>query len=811
MHGRVHAGTPVIVPFNSKSMSYPAMPGRTRKQGQRPMRSKKTSSNSRGLHPELLTGPAAESTLLCLKCRETGHLVKNCPEEWLNDELGWFNSPFRNQYHANDKFDNGPQSICKRCHDLDLVGFLTQKMSWEDRNWQDRTDLLQQNSRMRRYVRRLGRVDTVVFTTECHVCRCLFALCPNASNLDQEIVLLPSSVIHRLEGLVKIDIKEKKQAANALSVALIPYETSINSVPDYTSRGDALCLLEEDVAKYGYHFGGRRIDPDHIDFDMIQSWLSNCSKLHPFTCAPERSPLLERISLIDVDSREVVPYPGLPCDYLALSYVWGDCKQEGVSQGCKLTELPQTIEDAITMVKKLGKRYLWVDSLCINQDDEKAKAGQIEIMSNIYRGAWATIVALSGTSANDGLPRIGSQKEMCPQMSCTINGKRLVGTMMNLSQSIWDETWGTRAWTLQEALLSRRCLYMSKQQIFFECNSMGCCESLDDSGSWVHSKLRDDEFFKHEYSGESVGAGVLRSPLLGKDRILQYGVLTTLYSYRYMSHETDGLNAFSGIVQYFSEKGYVEGFFWGLPLEDLNLALCWNPQSRRRVRRREKFPSWAWVGWEGSLWPGLPVDPENPHQCPVPVKIWKFENGKLVKLFEQSTLDGPKRKGDLRSIKFSDDPVATRAYDAVTEDHSLSLQTLASTDIASNQLLIIEAITLDLTQNRGQWEGPFELSDGRVAFSFTVQDAVCQLQVYPKYAHVIDKLFIGSEKPLMPRCMLLARDSIGDEVWHQLLLPRFEAASQVGEREAIMTLMIPANRLDVLEEWSLRKDRIALV
>jgi hypothetical protein len=79
------------------------------------------------------------------------------------------------------------------------------------------------------------------------------------------------------------------------------------------------------------------------------------------------------ISLIDVHTRRVVPYPGRqsePCDFLALSYVWGKSMQPSVLKSGRLPRtIPLTISDSMTVVKRLGKRYLWVDSICINQSN----------------------------------------------------------------------------------------------------------------------------------------------------------------------------------------------------------------------------------------------------------------------------------------------------------------------------------------------------------------------------------------------------------------------------------------------------------
>ena len=61
----------------------------------------------------------------------------------------------------------------------------------------------------------------------------------------------------------------------------------------------------------------------------------------------------------------------------------------------------------MSLVNALGKQYLWVDSICINKMDQAEKLKQIGLMSDIYQGAYMTIIAMLGTSANAGLARVG--------------------------------------------------------------------------------------------------------------------------------------------------------------------------------------------------------------------------------------------------------------------------------------------------------------------------------------------------------------------------------------------------------------------
>lgn len=95
--------------------------------------------------------------------------------------------------------------------------------------------------------------------------------------------------------------------------------------------------------------------------------------------------------------------------------------------------LPQTIEDALRFISDIEQRYLWVDSVCIDQGDEASKMRQIKVMSAFYQGAYATIIAFSDDSAASGSPRVGHIKTPYRHLSCSIDGVRLVGFGPTLS------------------------------------------------------------------------------------------------------------------------------------------------------------------------------------------------------------------------------------------------------------------------------------------------------------------------------------------------------------------------------------------
>lgn len=132
--------------------------------------------------------------------------------------------------------------------------------------------------------------------------------------------------------------------------------------------------------------------------------------------------------------------------------------------------LTQTIEDAITLVKRLGEQYLWIDPCCIDPRNEMEKKNQMENMDLIYRSAYLTIIALDGKDSAAGLPEISRPLDLTFRPLVTIQYGQFIATFVD---SIWDHIgkspWDRRAWTMQEGLLSWRCVTFGQKRITFRC------------------------------------------------------------------------------------------------------------------------------------------------------------------------------------------------------------------------------------------------------------------------------------------------------------------------------------------------------
>lgn len=133
-------------------------------------------------------------------------------------------------------------------------------------------------------------------------------------------------------------------------------------------------------------------------------------------------------------------------------------------------------------MKDLGERYLWVDALCIVQDNQEEMTKQIRQMDRIYGRALLTIVSASpedpGSDTDyDGLPgyRIGSRSSR--QEVAQAQGLSLATSYLSVDVVVGRSRWKTRAWTF-----TCRRLYFTEKQLYFECPCGVFCEDTVGEG-----------------------------------------------------------------------------------------------------------------------------------------------------------------------------------------------------------------------------------------------------------------------------------------------------------------------------------------
>ena len=142
--------------------------------------------------------------------------------------------------------------------------------------------------------RRLGPIGSIVSRNDCALCRCLFGLTPSPDSCDQEVILVLSWSMYRLEASIYTNTKEKRTASRQVSAMLSPSQSQFTIVILSSTRGDGLCIVEENLDRPNTTLGATNVDSDSLDLKFVNNWLSNCERLHPLSCSPSRSKEVEK-------------------------------------------------------------------------------------------------------------------------------------------------------------------------------------------------------------------------------------------------------------------------------------------------------------------------------------------------------------------------------------------------------------------------------------------------------------------------------------------------------------------------------------
>ncbi|OJD31795.1 heterokaryon incompatibility [Diplodia corticola] len=334
----------------------------------------------------------------------------------------------------------------------------------------------------------------------------------------------------------------------------------------------------------------------------------------------------DRAKLANGTSSDVHAVP-----YVALSYCWGESQPPFTTkadslpnhlQGIALKNLPKTICDAVLVTRALGLRYLWVDSLCIIQDDTEDWERECAQMKSIYSEAYLTISALAGDTCHSGFAdRALSEPETSLQFKSSLRPSMWGQFYLKLphpagidERSVFSscmDPWDfptsrvaltTRGWPLQEWLLSPRKLVFRDDMVYFQTGTHREAENgfitLEESlNEWANSLKNAETATQRWYE------------------------LMEEYSQRELTYKQDRLSAISGLARDVSERLTLE-YIAGLWASDLQKGLLWTtlaeddedkiPFSRRlgELTCTDAYmaPSWSWVSYShGILWslPGL--------------------------------------------------------------------------------------------------------------------------------------------------------------------------------------------------------------
>lgn len=392
------------------------------------------------------------------------------------------------------------------------------------------------------------------------------------------------------------------------------------------------------------HYGMGRVirDPAWIDMNLIKGFLDNCERRHGDRC--ELFPFREDIAhlaqpafLIDLSASCIITSSKVPNAkrFVSLSYVRRSedaekylsltkanletlqqpgALDEAASQG----SIPATFRDAMLLVAHLGIPYIWIDQLCVPQDDGPAKARENPNTAYIAAGAVFVIAECDGHDASRGLrgvPLPGSQPRYFTQLSYPFGPDetfiRSTGSQRDLliSRRNEEHMYTRQAHSRAETATARRVLRFEMGTVQWTCRSCPSWAAGDKDVIMGRMQVDDHlwESCAHECSAERFGCPVDKQSKDEKawTRALAqpwppvkeyYDMLAELTQLQTGKDEPgDMFDAAAGLVAAFA--GHFQGrMISGLPESCFDLAMLWRIPAKSR--QNPKRPSWSWAGWK---------------------------------------------------------------------------------------------------------------------------------------------------------------------------------------------------------------------
>ncbi|RYP20526.1 hypothetical protein DL767_009429 [Monosporascus sp. MG133] len=355
--------------------------------------------------------------------------------------------------------------------------------------------------------------------------------------------------------------------------------------------------------------------------DCAKMWLESCRELH-HPCRLEETPHLPTLVLdVSQPNPRLLRSRGLAAPYAALSHRWGSSQPlctlksniANHARGVAIETVPRTFQDAIRVTRHLGIRYLWIDSLCIVQDDGDDWAREAARMADYYTGAEVVIAASSSTGCTEGFlgPRPAPSVRGTLQIPRNKGSRELlqlhfrdslVGDMPGMVNQLGyrEDMLSTRSWCYQERLLARRYLSFDRDQLSWECNAACHCESSDISPDLEIVDAKDDAGSggdgDHEYN---LSLRLLRSS--SKAELYEFWMLRVMrhYGKRNLTRYTDRPVAVQGVADVLGEH-LGDECVYGVWKGDAPWGLTWRTYTGPCVPL-DVAPTWSWASVYGPV------------------------------------------------------------------------------------------------------------------------------------------------------------------------------------------------------------------
>lgn len=389
------------------------------------------------------------------------------------------------------------------------------------------------------------------------------------------------------------------------------------------------------------HFSHRQI-PASVEtgsLDFLKAAIEDCMHNHSACTKPEpgiRNPT-RLLQIVDdgMGKQRVFLRTTSPLEmysYTALSHCWGSPEEAKKMpkttldnlahhhrDGMPISHLTRTFQDSIRLTVRLGLEYIWIDSLCIIQEDAADWAIESVTMASVYGGADLVIAATCGKDGNDGLypPRNPLQRiKFSVSESDSVRMSVQIYKPGDWNHQTWQfGNWNPssdrdlplhkRAWTFQERLLAKRIVHFSPLEMVWECwtsSSCECGELLNGKNTSVYPGAKS----QHREAIQNSGT---------YERLLAWDSVIAGYSVRDITYYQDRVQAIAGIALQFDngaspDTAKLGRYLCGIWEVDLPMGLLWyslltTPREKHykpHTRLRGwTVPTWSWLSIQGDI------------------------------------------------------------------------------------------------------------------------------------------------------------------------------------------------------------------
>ena len=399
----------------------------------------------------------------------------------------------------------------------------------------------------------------------------------------------------------------------------IPHRLMTSIALCFGRISEALALIYGTDDPIGDVLSSRPIAPSAASdrvFEMIGGWISECQQGHK-ECGGSLYPQLPS-RVIDVGGNGRDPFLFIshnqPGEWIALSHCWGSQKPPqtllaNLEDRCrKITEeaMPRLFQDAIEITRRLGCKYLWIDTLCIIQNCIEDLRTELARMGDIYSRAHLTIAAEASVDCTNGIfynADIERPRNVI-QIAAHLSEERIHGNLIIDMDPIWDAAssrgpLSTRSWTLQENLLSKRVLLYTGQQVWWQCREMQRSErqplweelsNLTPAGQWDSNRI----FPLTAASSKIERMNPVRQAAYYQPIQCWYRIVNDFCS-RKATYRHDTFPAISGIAREY-HRHLSQDYLAGLWRNDIHMGLVWScPCPNVSENKDYVAPSFSWA------------------------------------------------------------------------------------------------------------------------------------------------------------------------------------------------------------------------